>query len=126
MAAATSRSPSPVAAPPIATTPGPRAAKLIKLYNDAISHTLKTCNYDNFAACFPTTAKNEPNALQGLHKDFSDRLESHCKSEFEAIMRERNVVASLNDLDRLIEDARRRRARAEEDSSGGAVKAPLP
>ncbi|KAF2155969.1 Nnf1-domain-containing protein [Myriangium duriaei CBS 260.36] len=126
MAAETSRSPSPVAAPPVAATPGARAATLIRVYNDAVSNTLKSCNYDNFAACFPTPAKNVPDALQGLHKDFVERLEQHCKSEFEAILRERNVVPSLNDLDRLIEDARRRKARAEEQANGGVVKAPIP
>lgn len=115
-----------MAAPPVAASPGPRAAQLIKLYNDAIAHTLKACNYDNFAACFPTTAKNVPDALQGLHKDFVERLDQHCKSEFEAIMRERNVIPSLNDLDRLIEDARRRKAKAEEHANGGSVKAPTP
>ncbi|GAM83392.1 hypothetical protein ANO11243_013800 [Dothideomycetidae sp. 11243] len=126
MAGAASRSPSPVIAPPVAASPGPRAAQLMKLYNDAISHTLKACNYDNFAACFPTTAANVPEALQGLHQDFVDRLEQHCKSEFEAILRERGVIASLNDLDRLIEEARRRKVKAEEQAKDGAVKVPLP
>ncbi|TKX27470.1 hypothetical protein C1H76_0307 [Elsinoe australis] len=126
MAVAASRSPSPVSAPPVAATPGPRAATLSKLYNDAITHTLKSCSYENFAACFPTTARHVPEALEGLHKDFVEGLGDNCKREFEEILKERNVVSALNDLDRLVEEARKRRAKAQAEAKVGAVQMPNP
>ncbi|KAJ9622270.1 hypothetical protein H2203_006488 [Taxawa tesnikishii (nom. ined.)] len=41
-------------------------------------------------------------------------------------MQERNVVAHLNDLDRLVDEARKRKAKAEQEASGGPVEAPVP
>lgn len=128
-----SRSPSPAQPPPIAQTPGPRAAALQKLYNDAISHTLRTCSYSNFASCFPTAANHAPEAMKQLHTDFIEKLDRSCKTNFEVVLREREVVASLNELDRLVEDARRRRdgavaaaAVAGGEQAGKDVKPPVP
>ncbi|GAB7357740.1 hypothetical protein MBLNU459_g0395t1, partial [Dothideomycetes sp. NU459] len=45
---------------------------------------------------------------------------------FDIVLKERAVVPALNDLDRLVEDARKRRARAEEQAGGQPVKAPVP
>ncbi|KAK8200940.1 hypothetical protein M8818_006259 [Zalaria obscura] len=126
MPASQSRSPSPAAPPPVAATPGPRAAALQKLYSDALSHTLKTCNYANFASCFPTPAKNAEEDLQVFHSQFVERLDSQCREQFEMILRERNVIPALNDLDRLVDEARKRRAKAMEEANGGAVQAPVP
>ncbi|KAF2224998.1 Nnf1-domain-containing protein [Elsinoe ampelina] len=126
MAASGSRSPSPVNAPPVLATPGPRAAMLTKIYDEAISHTMDSCSYENFSACFPTTTKNVPEALEALHKQFVDRLGDRCRKQFEDILRERNVVSSLNDLDRLVDEARKRRAKAQADAKGNNVGAPLP
>lgn len=73
------RSPSPPPAPPVARAPGPRATALQKVFNDALSHTLRACSYNNFAECFPTPAKYVPQALDGLHRDFVGKLEEMCK-----------------------------------------------
>ncbi|KAF1353558.1 Nnf1-domain-containing protein [Delphinella strobiligena] len=126
MPATTSRSPSPATAPPIAAAPGPRASALQKLYADAIAHTVKTCNYNNFAECFPTPAKHTPEAMKELHSDFIQKLHHSCKENFHVVLRDRDVVASLNDLDRLVEDARRRRAKAQEAAAGQPVQHPVP
>ncbi|KAB8616658.1 hypothetical protein FH972_025993 [Carpinus fangiana] len=40
--------------PPTASAPGPRASRLQSLLDSAISHTVSTVTYRNFAACFPT------------------------------------------------------------------------
>lgn len=80
MPASASRSPSPVAAPPVAAAPGPRASALHKLYSDAIAHTLKACHYKNFASCFPTPAKHAPEAMKDLHHDFINKLDHSCKA----------------------------------------------
>jgi kinetochore protein NNF1 len=126
MSPATSRSPSPAAAPPVQQTPGPRAAALQKLYSDAITHTLRTCSYSNFASSFPTPARHDPDAMKDLHSDFVEKLHRTCTLHFEQILHDRHLVASLNDLDRLVEDARKRKTAAEQAHGGQPVQAPLP
>ncbi|KAF2210941.1 hypothetical protein CERZMDRAFT_44535 [Cercospora zeae-maydis SCOH1-5] len=118
-----SRSPSPVGPPPTPSAPGPRATALQKLYNDAINHVLKTCSYTNFAACFPTPAREVPEAVKLLHEQFTHKFGEGMRREFESILADRNVVPSLNELDRLIEDARKRKAQALE---RGESTAPVP
>ena len=120
------RSPSPAPPPPVAAAPGPRATALQKLYADAIAHVLKTCSYNNFASCFPTPAKEVPGSIKHLHEQFNDRLGSNMRTNFEDILTERNVVPSLNELDALIEDAKKRKAKAEDEANGQPVQAPIP
>ncbi|KAM3415607.1 Kinetochore-associated protein NNF1 [Cercospora zeina] len=118
-----SRSPSPVGPPPTPSAPGPRATALQKLYNDAINHVLKTCSSTNFAACFPTPAREVPEAVKYLHEQFTQKFGESMRREFESILMRRNVVPSLNELDRLVEDARKRKAQAVE---RGESTAPVP
>lgn len=120
------RSPSPAPPPPVATAPGPRATALQKLYADAIAHVLKTCSYNNFASCFPTPAKEVPDSIRHLHEQFTERLGAVMRMNFEQILTERNVVPSLNELDALIEDAKKRKSKAEEDANGQPVQTPVP
>jgi kinetochore protein NNF1 len=91
---------------------------LQKLYNDAVNHILKTCSHSNFAACFPTPARQVPGSVKLLHEQFTDKLGQSMRSEFESILAERNVIPTLNELDRLIEDAKRRKAKAVEEGNG--------
>ena len=93
-------------------TPGPRAAALNKIFTFALQSTLKTHSYDNFSACFPTPAQACPAALEGVWKQLNEKLEANCIREFEEICKERNVVEGLNEWDKAIEDARRRRDRS--------------
>lgn len=109
---ATDRSPSPALPPPTPSAPGPRATALLKLYNDAITHILKTCSYSNFAACFPTPAQQVPQSVKLLHEQFSAKLGESMRKEFESILDERGVVHALNELDALVEDARKRKEKA--------------
>ncbi|KAK3702903.1 hypothetical protein LTR37_014752 [Vermiconidia calcicola] len=109
-----SRSPSPASRPPVASTPGPRATALQKLYSDAIAHVLKTCNYTNFSSCFPTPAQHVPGSLKMLHEQFTDKLGESMRKEFDAILDDRHVVSSLNELDGLIEEARKRKGKSKE------------
>ena len=48
------------------------------------------------------------------------------RMNFEQILTERNVVPSLNELDGLIEDAKKRKMKAEEDADGQPIQAPIP
>ncbi|KAK5126624.1 hypothetical protein LTR85_009558 [Meristemomyces frigidus] len=120
----TDRSPSPTPHPPTASAPGPRATALQKLYADAISHVLKTCNYPNFAACFPTPAQEVPGSMKALHEQFTEKLGEQLRGNFEEILAERGVVGSLNELDGLVEEARRRKGRAQGEGEGGVPTPP--
>ena len=56
------------AASPKTVPEGLRATQLRKVFVRALSKSVGTCTYDNFAACFPTTAHNQPRLLQALWK----------------------------------------------------------
>ncbi|KAL8656499.1 MAG: hypothetical protein Q9210_000214 [Variospora velana] len=110
----TARSPSPPPQPPVAQTPGPRAAQFQKLFGDALNHTLRTCSYSKFSACFPTPAKLAPQTLTSIWQQITSKVEASAKKEFEDILLERDVVASLNELERLVGEARSRKERGVE------------
>ena len=119
MAQSATRSPSPAPAPPTASTPGPRAAALQKLYSDAIAHILtKGCSQANFTACFPTIAAQVPQSLTALHADFTEKLHQSMERNFEDILQSRDVIKGLNELDELVEDARKRKQEAIATGSG--------
>ncbi|KAL8733860.1 MAG: hypothetical protein Q9166_001848 [cf. Caloplaca sp. 2 TL-2023] len=102
-------SPSPPPQPPIAQTPGPRAAQFQKLFGDALNHTLRTCSYSKFSSCFPTPAKYAPQTLTSIWQQIITKVEASAKKEFEDIMVERDVVAGLNELERLVAEAKKRK-----------------
>ncbi|KAI4159322.1 MAG: hypothetical protein LQ342_006645 [Letrouitia transgressa] len=100
MATTPPRSP-PLPAPPIAQTPGPRATKFQRLFADALSHTLRICSYAKFAACFPTPAAHAAATLDSVWRQITDKVAASAHKEFEDILAEREVVAGLNELERL-------------------------
>ena len=112
------RSPSPLPPPPTALTPGPRATALLKLYSDAIAHVLKTCSLANFSACFPTPSAAVPEAMRQLHEQFTAKLGDQLRSCFDDLVEERGVVGRLNELDTLVEEARKRK---EKKVDGGEI-----
>lgn len=111
-----SHSPSPPPqAPSIETTasdPSHRAAALRKVFNAALTASLKSNSYTNFSSCFPTPAHYCPTALEGVHRQLNTRLQEECEKDFEKILEERKVVEGLNAWDGLVEEARVRKARA--------------
>ena len=116
-----SLSPSPPPRPPVSLVPGPRSQALQKIFDGAVKATVKSTSYENFAACFPTPAAVVPDTLQGLHRDFVDKLNEMCNSEFRSLLEEKDVVRKLNELDLLVEDAERSQKKAPSN-----VPAPVP
>ncbi|KAL8941196.1 MAG: hypothetical protein Q9211_001910 [Gyalolechia sp. 1 TL-2023] len=108
------RSPSPAPQPPVAQTPGPRAAQFQKLFGDALNHTIRTCSYSKFSACFPTPATYASQTLNSVWQQITTKVEASAKKEFDDIMVERDVVAGLNELERLVAEARSRKERGVE------------
>ncbi|CAG8475953.1 4185_t:CDS:2 [Ambispora gerdemannii] len=84
---------------------GLRAKKLGNLLDRCLSETLKAYSYEQLSSCFPTLAKNEIEA-----EDFKN---AHAEEEFANILSERCVIEKLNDLDMLIEKAKQRTTRAQ-------------
>ncbi|KAJ5145738.1 uncharacterized protein N7515_000302 [Penicillium bovifimosum] len=107
-------SPSPPPRAPIPQTPGPRASRLNQVFDQALARTLRANSYANFASCFPTPARHVPASLEGVWRQLNAKLEANAKAEFEDIIAERDAVAHLNELDRLVADARARREQAGE------------
>jgi kinetochore protein NNF1 len=117
----------PAPAPPVAETPGPRAQGLINVFNQASKATLDKCSSSNFAACFPTAAQYSPETLEELRSQIVSQLDRAWKTNFEDILARRNVVRLLNELDACIDDAKKRKKRAEEAAKEGeSVEAPMP
>lgn len=102
---------------PVAVTPGPRASRFQDIYHKALRATVKANSYENFAACFPTPARHVPASLESVHRQLNAKLEEGATAEFNEILKEREVVKGLNELDRLVGDARRRKDGGESESS---------
>lgn len=102
-------SPSPPPPAPVPLTPGPRASRLQQVFEQALARTLRANSYSNFASCFPTPAKHVPASLESVWRQLNAKLEESAKAEFEDIVLERDAVRQLNELDRLVGEARYRR-----------------
>ena len=123
-----SRSPSPAPAAPQTNTNSAsshRYAALQRLYKDALRSALSVNSYENFAACFPTPAKYCAPALQGVWKQLNNRLSEECLKDFEKICEEREIERGLATWEELIEDAKIRKAQAEEQGTQAANGTPL-
>ncbi|OJJ69306.1 hypothetical protein ASPBRDRAFT_32166 [Aspergillus brasiliensis CBS 101740] len=104
-------SPSPPPPAPVPLTPGPRASKLQEIFDKALARTLRANSYANFSGCFPTPAKHVPASLESVWRQLNAKLEESAKAEFEDILSERDAVRQLNELDRLVGEARVRKDR---------------
>ncbi|KAI5845184.1 Nnf1-domain-containing protein [Morchella snyderi] len=91
---------------------GPRATRLRALFATSLEHSIKTCSYSNFAKCFPTPAQNAPENLKRAWEEMCAYFEGRSMVEWEKILKERNAIESLNQLDVLIREAEERRAAA--------------
>ena len=113
----------PAPPPPPPPPAGPRARRLQELFRSSLQHTLAKISWDNFAACYPTAAARNPVTLQAVHRAMVERLRELCASEFAVVLRNRDVVRRLNELEVLAADARKRREEAS--SSAGAATPPV-
>ncbi|KAF3395716.1 hypothetical protein F1880_007317 [Penicillium rolfsii] len=87
-------------------TPGLRASRLHQVFDQALARTLRANSYANFAGCFPTPARYVPASLESVWRQLNAKLEESAKAEFEEIIEERDAVRHLNDLDRLVNEAK--------------------
>lgn len=102
-------SPSPPPPAPVPLTPGPRASRLQQVFDQALARTLRANSYSSFSSCFPTPAKHVPASLESVWRQLNAKLEESARAEFEDIVAERDAVRQLNELDRLVGEARFRK-----------------
>ena len=55
---------------------GIRAAALHNIFTTALDRSIKTCSYENFAACFPTPARRAPEVLKNAWEQMCGFWES--------------------------------------------------
>ncbi|KAK1141972.1 hypothetical protein N8T08_008295 [Aspergillus melleus] len=113
-------SPSPPPPAPIPLTPGPRAAVLQKVFDQALARTVRANSYANFSGCFPTPAKYVPASLESVWRQLNAKLEESARAEFDDIVRERDAVRQLNELDRLVGEAIHRKEHGQGDGDVAA------
>lgn len=90
-------------------SPGLRASRLHQVFDQALARTLRANSYANFSGCFPTPARHVPASLESVWRQLNAKLEESAKAEFEEILEEREAVTHLNELDRLVAEAKVRK-----------------
>ncbi|KAJ5655676.1 Nnf1 [Penicillium longicatenatum] len=103
---------------PESQIPGPRASRLIQVFDQALARTLRANSYSNFASCFPTPARHVPASLESVWRQLNAKLEEGAKAEFEEIIAEREAVKHINELDQLVAEARIRKENEGESGDG--------
>ncbi|KAJ5099292.1 Nnf1 [Penicillium argentinense] len=88
---------------------GLRASRLHQVFDQALARTLRANSFANFASCFPTPSRHVPASLENVWRQLNAKLEESAKAEFEEIIAEREAVGHLNELDRLVNEARERK-----------------
>ncbi|KAJ5635490.1 Nnf1 [Penicillium longicatenatum] len=103
---------------PESQIPGPRASRLVQVFDQALARTLRANSYSNFASCFPTPARHVPASLESVWRQLNAKLEEGAKAEFEEIIAEREAVKHINELDQLVAEARIRKENEGESGDG--------
>ncbi|KAJ3172026.1 hypothetical protein HDU88_006838 [Geranomyces variabilis] len=81
---------------------GPRAHKLRQVFDAALTACLKACSYERLAQAFPRIARDNPEALRSAREQLVAFIREAIKEEFEDINADRDVMPSLNQIDRII------------------------
>ncbi|RUS35106.1 hypothetical protein BC938DRAFT_475841 [Jimgerdemannia flammicorona] len=103
---------------------GPRATKLRQTFEKSLSKTIKNISYEKLAQSFPHIANDSPESLQSAHQQVTTFLQqsvqvpiqSHLThdmplhqhpEEFQNLLETKNLIRKLNELDMLIDAARK-------------------
>ena len=88
-----------------------RYLRLNQVFNKALSQSIaKFQNYDKLSSCFPDYSSTHLGKihLMNCEKQVTEFWRELCHREFQEIMKERHVKEKLDDLDDLINQARKR------------------
>ncbi|TPX67648.1 hypothetical protein SpCBS45565_g03618 [Spizellomyces sp. 'palustris'] len=101
---------------------GPRMRKLREVFEAALNTCLNGCSYAKMAQAFPRLARENPEALRSAREQLVAFIEESIREEFEDINIDKNVVAKLNELDRIIALAQQRQKAEYERGQGRGSK----
>ncbi|RUO96999.1 Nnf1-domain-containing protein [Jimgerdemannia flammicorona] len=86
---------------------GPRATKLRQTFEKSLSKTIKNISYEKLAQSFPHIANDSPESLQSAHQQVTTFLQQSVQEEFQNLLETKNLIRKLNELDMLIDAARK-------------------
>ncbi|KND01459.1 uncharacterized protein SPPG_03261 [Spizellomyces punctatus DAOM BR117] len=101
---------------------GPRMRKLREVFEAALNTCLNGCSYAKMAQAFPRLARDNPDALRSAREQLVAFIRESIREEFEDINMDKNVVAKLNELDRIIALAQQRQKAEYERGQGRGSK----
>ncbi|KAJ3160918.1 hypothetical protein HDU86_008280 [Geranomyces michiganensis] len=101
---------------------GPRARKLRQVFDAALAACFKACSYERLAQAFPRIARDNPEALRSARDQLVEFIRESIKEEFEDINEDRDVMPSLNQIDRIIAAAHRKLKEDFKAERGGGAK----
>ncbi|CAO3696609.1 unnamed protein product [Umbelopsis ramanniana] len=112
--------------PPKSTTTdqnglGKRATKLNMLFEKYVERIIQSVSYAKFAICFSDLNEQQHEALVMAHKQVCEYLEQSIREDFHSILAERQLVEKLNELDKLVEEAKRSNNAAELKRPGAGI-----
>lgn len=92
---------------------GIRFKLLQKVLEKSLSESTKTITLEKLKGCYPELALTEDGvkALEIVRSQITEIWQEKSLAEFDAVFKERDVENSLNQLDRLIDEAKQRQQR---------------
>ncbi|KAI8578876.1 hypothetical protein K450DRAFT_244921 [Umbelopsis ramanniana AG] len=103
---------------------GKRAKKLNMLFEKYIERIIQSVSYAKFAICFSELDEQQHEALVMAHQQVCEYLEKSIREDFHSILVERQLIEKLNELDKLVEEAKRNNTAEARRSGAGVVVEP--
>ncbi|KAI9286222.1 Nnf1-domain-containing protein [Umbelopsis sp. AD052] len=100
---------------------GKRATKLNMLFEKYVERIIQSVSYAKFAICFSELDEQQHEALVMAHQQVCEYLEKSIREDFHSIVAERQLVEKLNELDKLVEEAKRSSNTVEAKRSGAGI-----
>ncbi|KAH8556820.1 Nnf1-domain-containing protein [Umbelopsis sp. PMI_123] len=100
---------------------GKRATKLNMLFEKYVERIIQSISYAKFAICFSELDEQQHEALVMAHQQVCAYLESSIRDDFQNILSERQLIEKLNELDKLVEEAKRNSNAAELKRSAAGI-----
>ncbi|KAI9594349.1 hypothetical protein BDF19DRAFT_466543 [Syncephalis fuscata] len=87
---------------------GDRMSRLREAVYTALTRALKNCSDQHVEKCFPQLKRDVPQELTEATQRLRQHLEQKMMEEFDKIVKNRDLVHKLNELDTVIDEAKER------------------